>query len=44
MWGTIGWIAVGIGIGQWLLHKAGHDQAAQVAAIRDAFRLARSWA
>jgi nucleoside transporter len=39
VWGTIGWIAVGIGIGQWLLHKAGHDQVAQVAAIRDAFRL-----
>jgi nucleoside transporter len=39
VWGTIGWIAVGIGIGQWLLHKAGHDQAAQVAAMRDAFRL-----
>jgi MFS family permease len=37
--GTAGWIAVGIGIGHWLLHKAGHDQVAQVAAMRDAFRL-----
>lgn len=39
VWGTVGWIAVGIGIGQWLLSKAGTNQAAQVAGIRDAFRL-----
>ncbi len=39
VFGTIGWIIVGIGIGQWLLYKAGHDQAAQVAAMKDAFRL-----
>lgn len=39
VWGTVGWIAVGIGIGQWLLYRAGTDQQAQVAAMRDAFRL-----
>ncbi len=45
-WGTLGWICVGIGIGQWLLHKhtpAGVDKAAQEAAqfagMADAFRL-----
>jgi nucleoside transporter len=46
LWGTIGWIAVGIGIGQWLLHR--HTpvdvteqavKAAQAAGIGDAFRL-----
>ena len=46
LWGTIGWIAVGIGIGQWLLHR--HTpadgtveaiRAAQVAGMADAFRL-----
>jgi nucleoside transporter len=40
VWGTVGWICVGIGIGQWLLFKAGTDQVAQVAGMRDAFRLA----
>ena len=46
MWGTIGWIAVGIGIGQWLLHHhtpvdgtVEATLAAQAAGIRDAFRL-----
>ncbi len=46
VWGTVGWIAVGIGIGQWLLRQhtpAGltPDQvhAAQVAGMGDAFRL-----
>lgn len=46
VWGTIGWIAVGIGIGQWLLHvhtPADADDAtkvaAQVAGMGDAFRL-----
>ena len=46
VWGTVGWIAVGIAIGQWLLHRhtpAGADeaavQAAQVAGMSDAFRL-----
>ncbi len=46
LFGTIGWIAVGIGIGQWLLHRhtpAGADAAAQLAAqhagMADAFRL-----
>ena len=46
LWGTLGWIAVGIGIGQWLLHwhtPAGGTEAEQLAAqaagIKDAFRL-----
>jgi nucleoside transporter len=46
VWGTIGWIAVGIGIGQWLLHRhtpaqgvAEAVRAAQVAGMADAFRL-----
>lgn len=46
LWGTLGWIAVGIGIGQWLLHwhtPAGAPEAEQLAAqaegIKDAFRL-----
>lgn len=46
LWGTIGWIAVGIGIGQWLLHRhtpIGADadavMAAQAAGKADAFRL-----
>jgi nucleoside transporter len=46
LWGTIGWIAVGIGIGQWLLHHhtpvdgtEAEKLAAQAAGIRDAFRL-----
>jgi nucleoside transporter len=46
VWGTIGWIAVGIGIGQWLLHRhtpEGLDRAsvraAQVAGMADSFRL-----
>lgn len=46
LWGTVGWIAVGIGIGQWLLHShtpAGVSEAEQLAAqaegIKDAFRL-----
>jgi nucleoside transporter len=46
LWGTIGWIAVGIGVGQWLLHHhtpAGVDaatiEAAQAAGRADAFRL-----
>lgn len=46
VWGTIGWIAAGIGIGQWLLHRhtpvdasAAAERAAQVAGMSDAFRL-----
>ncbi len=46
VWGTVGWIAVGIAIGQWLLHQhtpadATPDaaQAAQFAGMADAFRL-----
>lgn len=44
-WGTFGWICVGIGVGQWLLHRhtpEGVDAAAQTAAqfagMGDAFR------
>jgi nucleoside transporter len=47
LWGTIGWIAVGIAMGQWLLHAhtpAGATQdvvtAAQNAGRADAFKLA----
>ncbi len=46
LWGTIGWICVGIGIGQWLLHVRTPDgadevmrRAAQAEGIMDAFRL-----
>ncbi len=46
LWGTLGWIAVGIGIGQWLLHyhtpgdvSESEQLAAQAAGITDAFRL-----
>jgi len=45
-WGTIGWIAAGLAIGQWLLHShtpaSGTPEAiraAQVAGMADAFRL-----
>lgn len=44
-WGTFGWICVGIGVGQWLLHRhtpEGVDDAAKTAAqfagMSDAFR------
>jgi len=40
VFGTLGWILVGIGIGQWLFYKAGTDRAMQVLMMRDAFRLA----
>jgi len=46
VWGTVGWIAVGIGIGQWLLQRhtppGATDEAAlaaQQAGMADAFRL-----
>ena len=39
VWGTIGWIAVGIGIGQYLLYKAGTVRAEQVRGMGDAFKL-----
>jgi nucleoside transporter len=46
VWGTVGWIAVGIAIGQWLLYRytpaEGTDEAiraAQYAGMADAFRL-----
>ena len=46
IWGTVGWIAAGIAIGQWLLHSHTPPdgskeviQAAQFAGMADAFRL-----
>jgi len=48
VWGTVGWIAVGIAVGQWLLHHhtpadpgvgEGVVKAAQAAGRADAFRL-----
>ncbi len=46
VWGTVGWIAVGIAIGQWLLHhhtpvdaSPEAQQAAQYAGMGDAFRV-----
>ncbi len=46
VWGTVGWIVVGIGIGQWLLHHhtpadatAEAVRAAHVAGMANAFRL-----
>ncbi len=46
VWGTVGWIAVGIAIGQWLLHRhtpadatVEAQLAAQFAGMADAFRL-----
>lgn len=46
VWGTVGWIVVGIGIGQWLLHQhtpatgdATAVAAAQAAGMADAFKL-----
>ena len=46
VWGTVGWIAVGIAIGQWLLHvhtpadaTPDAQQAAQFAGMADAFKL-----
>jgi nucleoside transporter len=46
VWGTVGWIVVGIGIGQWLLHRHTPEEAdraavraAQVAGMADSFRL-----
>lgn len=45
LWGTLGWVAVGIGIGQWLLHTHTPDTgtpaeitAAQAGGMSDAFR------
>jgi nucleoside transporter len=45
-WGTLGWICVGIGIGQWLLYQhtpegvdAAAKEAEQVKGMADAFRL-----
>lgn len=44
-WGTVGWVVVGIGVGQWLLHRHTPADAApevvlatQIAGMSDAFR------
>ncbi|MDP6890480.1 MAG: MFS transporter, partial [Phycisphaerales bacterium] len=37
LWGTVGWIAVGIGIGQWLLHSYSSEETA--VGMMDAFKL-----
>jgi MFS family permease len=39
VWGTVGWIAVGIGLGQWLLYKAGTVRTEQVRGMGDAFKV-----
>ena len=37
LWGTVGWIVVGVGIGQWLLHAYSADEIAR--GMMDAFKL-----
>jgi nucleoside transporter len=37
LWGTVGWIVVGIGIGQWLLHSYSAEETA--VGMMDAFKL-----
>ncbi|HYE19146.1 MAG TPA: MFS transporter [Tepidisphaeraceae bacterium] len=39
VWGTAGWIVVGIAMGHWVLFKAGDDRALQFAAMADAMKL-----
>jgi nucleoside transporter len=39
VFGTAGWIVSGIAIGQWLLFRAGADNARQLAAMADAMKL-----
>jgi nucleoside transporter len=39
VWGTIGWIASGIAIGQWLYFKAGNNTALQFENMGDAMKL-----
>ena len=37
LWGTVGWIVVGVGIGQWLLHSYSVDEISR--GMMDAFKL-----
>ena len=37
LWGTVGWIVVGVGIGQWLLHSYSAEEVAH--GMMDAFKL-----
>jgi nucleoside transporter len=39
VWGTAGWVVVGITVGQWLHFKAGDDKALQYAFMADAMKL-----
>jgi nucleoside transporter len=39
VWGTAGWVVVGIAVGQWLLFKAGQNRQLQFAHMADAMRL-----
>jgi MFS family permease len=39
VWGTVGWIVVGIGVGQWLVYMAGKDRSAQIPYMGHAFIL-----
>jgi nucleoside transporter len=39
VWGTVGWIVIGIGVGQWLVYMAGKDRSAQIPYMGHAFIL-----
>src|SRR3954468_12163713 len=39
VWGTAGWVVIGIAVGHWLLYKAGNDRAQQFAYMADAMKL-----
>jgi MFS family permease len=39
VWGTIGWITIGIAVGQWLFRRAGTDLPLQYEYMGDAFRI-----
>ena len=39
VWGTIGWIVIGIAVGQWLFRRAGTDLPLQYEYMGDAFRI-----
>jgi nucleoside transporter len=39
VWGTAGWVVIGIAVGHWLLSKAGNDRNLQFAYMADAMKL-----
>jgi len=39
VWGTAGWVVIGIAVGHWLLLKAGNDRALQFQYMADAMKL-----